>query len=230
MSNTTLLDKIQRVAVIDDDKQAREAMAESIVDANLLPVIQTARLNSVDDLISKLTTDADAALCDHRLTPRNYAAFQGAEAVAALYQISFPALLITAWSTEDIDNIRPHRRKIPVLIRSGGLEPRIIREGIILCLNEFKNVYVKERKPQRVLLRIEDVDDSFAYVIVPSWDPNTGLKLPRNIFPAHLGNIEPGMRLFAEVNIGAVRNEDLFFDTFEIAEKPGNSYANLIHS
>jgi len=228
MSATMLPDKIHRVAVIDDDEQAREAMAESIEDANLQPVVQRTRLNSLDELIRKLTRDADAALCDHRLTPRNYAAFQGAEAVAALYQISFPALLVTAWSTEDIDNIRPYRRKIPVLIRSGGLEPRIIREGITVCLNEFNSVFLKERKPQRVLLRIEDTDSSFAYVIVPSWDPDTGLKLPLTLFPAHLGHIDPGMRFFAIVNIGALKNEDLFFDGFEIAEEPGNSYADLI--
>ena len=97
-------------------------------------------------------------------------------------------------------------------------------------MNEFDNVYMKERKPQRVLLRIEDVDVSFVYVIVPSWDPNTGLKLPRSIFPAHFGRIEPGMRLFAEVNIGASNNEDLYFDRFEIAGEPDNSYANLIRS
>jgi hypothetical protein len=228
MNHIMSLDKIQRVAVIDDDEQAREAMAESIVDANLQPVVQRTCLNSLDELINKLPRDADAALCDHRLTPRNYAAFQGAEAVAALYQISFPALLVTAWSTEDIDNIRPYRRKIPVLIKSGGLEPAIIRGGITVCLNEFNNIFLRERKPQRALLRIEDTDSSFAYVIVPSWDPDTGLKLPLTLFPEHLGHIKPGLRFFAIVNIGALKNEDLFFDGFEIAEEPGNSYADLI--
>jgi hypothetical protein len=123
----TLPARIQKVAVIDDDEQARFAMAEHIKDAELEPVIQKPCLNSIDELIRKLKAGADAAICDHRLKPRNYAAFQGAEAVAALYEISFPAILITAWSTEDIDNIRPYRRKIPVLIRSSELEPRLIR-------------------------------------------------------------------------------------------------------
>ncbi len=230
MSAMVLPSRIQRVAVIDDDKQARDAMAESIVDANLQPVIQQECLHSLADLIGKLKIDADAAICDHRLKPRNYASFQGAEAVAELYRIHFPALLITAWSTEDIDNIRPYRREIPVMIRSGGLEPRIIREGIVQCLNEFENTYIRERQPQRVLLRIEDVDSSFIYIIVPSWDSNTGLRLPRSIIPTHLGDIKPGMRLFSEVNIGASKNEDLYFDRFEIAEEPGNSYADLIRS
>jgi len=222
--------RIQRVAVIDDDKQARDAIAESIADADLQPVIQQERLNSLADLIGKLKIDADAAICDHRLKPRNYASFQGAEAIAELYRIHFPALLITAWSTEDIDNIRPYRREIPVMIRSGGLEPRIIREGIVQCLNEFRNTYVKERQPRRVLLRIEEVDSSFVYIIVPSWDSNTGLKLPRSIIPKHLGDIKPGMRLYSEVNIGASKNEDLYFNQFEIAEEPDDPYTDLIRS
>lgn len=230
MDTITLPSRIHRVAVIDDDKQARDAMAESVVDANLQPVIQQESLNSLADLIGKLKSDADAAICDHRLKPRNYAAFQGAEAVAELYRIHFPALLITAWSREDIDNIRPYRREIPVMVRSGELEPRVIIEGITQCLNEFENTYVKERQPRRVLLRIEDVDPSFIYIIVPSWDSNTGLRLPRSIIPTHLGDIKLGMRLFSEVNIGASKNEDLYFDRFEIAEEPGNSYADLIRS
>ena len=178
MSTTILPSKIERVAVIDDDEQAREAMAESIVDADLRPIIQRDRLNYLGDCIEKLRSDADAAVFDHRLKPRNYAAFQGAEAVAALYSIHFPALLVTAWSTEDIDNIRPYRRKIPIMVRSGVLEPRIIREGIVQCLNEFEDTYVKERKPRRVLLRIDDVDSSFVFIIIPSWDYHTGLRLP----------------------------------------------------
>lgn len=212
--------KIQRIAVVDDDEQARAAMAETIVDANLQPVVQRARLNSLNDLIIILQRDADAAVCDHRLKPRNYAAFQGAEAVSALYNIGFPAILVTAWSTEDIDNIRPYRRRIPVVIRSGDLEPQTIRNGITLCLNEFQNTYVKERYPWRVIVRIEEVDESSAFIIVPSWDPKAGLRLPLCIFPSQYGKIWPGMRLFAEVNVGASRAEELYFDRFEIAEKP----------
>jgi CheY-like chemotaxis protein len=228
--STTSPTKIRRIAVIDDDKEAREAMAEIVTDASFQPVIQEARLNSLNDLIGNLHKQADAAIFDHRLTPRNYAAFQGAEAVAALYEKHFPALLITAWSIEDIDNIRPYRRKIPVMIKSGGLEAKIIQDSILKCLNEFQNNYTKERIPHRVLLRVEDVDTQFIYIIIPSWDPRNGLKLPKKIFPREFGKIKPGVRLYAEVNIGALKNEDLYFDKFEIAEKPDDSYANLIRA
>ncbi len=230
MSTTVLSSKIERIAVIDDSAEARKSMAESIEDANLQPIIQQDPLNSIEEIINILKSEADAAVFDHRLKPGNYAAFQGSEAVYALYEIHFPALLITAYSQEDIDNIRPHRRKIPVMIKSGMLEPRIIIEGIQQCLDEFDNIYIKERKPRRVLLRIDDIDSSFVFIIMPSWDSNTGLKLPLSIFPEHLGEIKLGMRLFAEVNIGASKNEDLYFDRFEIAEEPGNSYADLTHS
>jgi hypothetical protein len=220
MSTALVPKMIQKIAVVDDDEQARAAMAETIVDANLQPIVQRARLNSLNDLIIILKRDADAAVCDHRLKPRNYAAFQGAEAVSELYKIGFPAILVTAWSTEDVDNIRPYRRRIPIVIRSGDLEPKAIKNGITLCLNEFQNTYVKERYPWRVIIRIEEVDKSSAFVIIPSWDPKIGLRLPLSIFTSECGQIRPGIRLFAEVNIGASKAEDLYFDRFEVAEKP----------
>ena len=167
-----------------------------------------------------LRQNADAVVCDHRLTPRNYAAFQGAEAVSALYDIGFPAILVTAWSTQDVDNIRPFRRKIPVIIQSGNLDSQTLMEFIMQCQNEFDNNFVKERQPWRVMIRIQEVDASYAFAVIPSWDPRVELRLPLSIFPAHCGRIVQGTRLFAEVNIGASKTEDLYFDNFEVAEKP----------
>jgi hypothetical protein len=219
MSAKRFSSDIKRIAVIDDDKAARKTMAEIVTDAHFQPIIHEDQLDSLSDLFSKLNKEADAAIFDHRLTPRNYAAFHGAEAVAELYEKHFPALLITAWSIEDIDNIRPYRRKIPVMIKSREFVADLIESSLVKCLEEFKNKYTRERSPHRVLIRVEDINTQFIYVVIPSWDSQNGLKLPKNILTSKFGKIQPGTRLFAEVNIGALNNEELYLDNFEIADK-----------
>jgi hypothetical protein len=211
---TALQDSIKRVAVIDDDPGARDAMAETVRDAQLEPVIQDSPLDSIEELIGTLKRNADAALCDHRLAPGNLAAFKGAEAVAALYLRGFPALLVTQWSDEDIDSIRPYRRQIPSVLESGKLSPEQIRQGISECMGEFKDEFAKERRPWRVLVRVEAVSSELVFVIVPSWDANKVIRLPRGIFPKR-NELSEGTRLFAEVNIGADSMEELFFVNFE---------------
>jgi hypothetical protein len=216
----TLPERIKRIAVIDDDPRAREAYAESITDACFIPFIQGERLQSIDELVQILKLNADAAVCDQRLAPGNYASFLGAEAVAALYSEHYPAILITQYADADLDIIRLHRRKIPSMLPSGGLDEDAIKMGLAKCLGEFKDLYVKERRPWRTLLRVTEIDQKHAYVIVPSWDPKSSVKLPLGVFGSCIALVRPGVRLFARVNIGADKNEDLFFDQFEIAEKP----------
>ncbi|MCX6000310.1 MAG: hypothetical protein NTU41_12200 [Chloroflexi bacterium] len=209
-----LPDSIRRVAVVDDDPRSRDAMAETIRDAQLEPVKQELPLDSIDEFIASLERNANAVLCDHHLAPGNYASFHGAKAVAALYARGFPALLVTRWSVADMDGIRPYRRQIPSILKSGELYPEQIRKGISECMSEFKNEFVKERRPWRVLVRVEDVSNGLVFVIVPSWNTDEVIRLPRGIFPE--GQPLPaGTRLFAEVNIGARNVEELFFVDFE---------------
>ncbi len=220
MNIATLPERIKRIAVIDDDRVAREAYADSIADACFVPFKQNERLKSIEELIQILKANADAAVCDQRLAPGNYASFLGAEAVAALYSEHYPAILITQYADADLDVIRLHRRKIPSMLSSGGLDEDAIKIGIIKCLNEFEDFYVKERRPWRTLIRVAEIDQRHAYVIVPSWDPKTKIKLPLGLFGSYKDSLAHGMRFFALVNIGAEKNEDLFFDQFELAEKP----------
>ena len=139
--------------------------------------------------------------------------------------------MVTTWSKADIDNIRPFRRNIPVLIPGGYADAETIKEGIKKCLNEFSNKYSKERKAWRTLVRFEEIDknEEIAFAIIPAWNPDEVVRIPLKLIPNALV-IKPIFRLFADVNIGAKNGEDLYFKNFEIADKPRGKYARLLHS
>lgn len=229
--------KINRVFVIDDNADARDAMAECVIDASLEPIIVNNRLPSMNEFIQKLINNSDAAaIFDHRLMPGNYAGFTGAEAVASLYQRCFPALLVTKWSSADIDNIRRFRRFIPALIPSGGIEEETITNGLQQCLNEFEGHFTPERKPWRTLVRIEeDLSPEskmpLVYAVISAWNPNQVIRFPLELIDRKYHKfVNAGVRFFAQINIGAKHQDDLFFEKFELAEKPQGNYAELIYS
>jgi CheY-like chemotaxis protein len=217
MSVSILPNAIKEIAVIDDDKRVREALADSVHDAGFKPIIQENRIGSLKELITQIMATAQFAICDHHLSPGNYANFDGAEAVAKLYSLKFPAILITRWSLADMDKIRPFRRNIPVMIKKGELEKTDIIYGIEQCLNEFKNIYSKERKPWRTLLRVIEVDTEFASVIIPSWNPELVIRIPKKQF-SNIRKLKAGLRIFAETNLGVISSEDLYFDNFNLGK------------
>ncbi len=228
MPSAVLPDTIKRVAIIDDNARGREAMAEIVQDASLEPIVQTDRLLSLKECVRALTRQADAAICDHRLKPGNYAAFEGADVVAALYGVRFPAILVTAYSLE-VDLIRLVRRRIPVVVKGGYLGSQDIASGIRQCLDEFSSVYADDRRPWRTLIRVQSIDQQTVSVVLPAWNPAVALSLPKSLFNASLGQLEAGTRLFGEVNIGASNSDDMYFDKLVLAEKPRGEYAQPSH-
>lgn len=235
MSLTIAARNINTVAIFDDKHQGRESMMEMVHDANLNPISQDGKLGKLDEFISALIGSADAAIFDQHLKPGNYADFNGAEAVSMLYSRGFPALLVTALADMDFNLIRPFRKNIPVLIESTDVAPEKILGGFEQCIKEFSAEYTKERKTTRTLVRIEDIEPSIQvpliYIAIPAWDPDKVVKLPMAIFPKNLlKQIIPGNRFYAEVNIGAERHDELFFENFVVAKPLSDEYAKLLRT
>ena len=136
--------------------------------------------------------------------------------------MKFPALLCTKWHTADIDEMRPYRRYIPSLIVPANLEPASIKSGLEVCIREFDGDYRPVRRPWRALIRIEDVrktdgGSEFVKVVVPAWNSNEVVRLSASMIPRDIfKKLEAGTRLHAKVNLGAVGNEDLFFEEWEL--------------
>lgn len=203
-----------KVAIVDDNDDSRETLRDELEDYHYVPEPLQGPFDTLDSLVNTVRAKADVAICDHHLFS-NYAGFYGAEAVARLYESRLPAVLVTAWSKANLQEIRPFRRHIPVLLTPEQAEIERIAQGWDVCRNEFKGHFLPSRRPWQTLVQIEDVHGQDVFVTVPGWRSDEVIRLPREAIKKELEPyVKPGGRLFAMVNKGAEQQADLFFEDF----------------
>ena len=70
----------------------------------------------------------------------------------------------------------------------------------------------------RVLIRVEEIRDDELDVVIPSWNSDAMLTIPRSL----LGDVPVAEYLLAEVNLSADFVNDLLPDNFEEAPEPSD--------
>lgn len=93
----------------------------------------------------------------------------------------------------------------------------------------------ESRIPYRVLLRITNIgnesNEQVVDVIIPGWNPYRAVRFPLALISLELhAKLSPGVRLFAKVNIGAEKSEDLYFREFELASAPDDDYESIVET
>jgi CheY-like chemotaxis protein len=210
---------LHRVAVIDDDPEVRSSYAEQLRDLGLEPVDEPGPLVSLKESVEKGLQHSHGAICDHKMKISGYADFDGARLVSEFYRRRFPALLCTRFPA-DIDEIRPYRKQIPILLSWDDLtDPDTIRFGFERLVAELRDEIPPSRRPWRTLVHVYDVDRDrgFVHIFLPGWDPHKGLRLRIQDIPENLrSHLREDGWLHAHVNIGAENPEDLFFERWEV--------------
>jgi CheY-like chemotaxis protein len=178
-----------------------------------------------EDLAKEIESQADVALCDHRLRPGGLADFDGAELAATLFERSIPAVLITQYYMDSDVSIRRWRRKVPVLMKRADVDPMKVKEGLLRCEAEIGGLPPKDRKPYEALVHVDEVrnesGEKVIDVMVTNWDPHQAVRLPMSLVPQNLhADLSSGMWLLAKVNVGAERPEDLYFEDIRLAPDP----------
>ena len=207
--------------MIDDQESVRRSYAWLIEDLDMKPYLEPGPIVSIGDFIGKVKSVAQAAICDHRLTVSNYATCNGAEIAARLYDDRVPAVVCTSWERACLDEMRPFRRRLPVLLKPEELgDDNALYNGFESCIREFAGEYSPSRKAWRTLVRFQEVSAEDAYIVVPGWNPSEVVRILRRDLPLSLNQrIDPGYRCHALVNIGAEAQEDLYFDWREAKGK-----------
>lgn len=215
------------IAIVDDDKTLAETTAWDVEDAGYKTyILENRHFDNVNDLISIIRDNAQGAVCDHRLTNSGFANFYGSQLVAALYEIKIPAILITQYTEMDTSfSIRKWRHKIPVLLSREEADASSIAQGIKDCTSELSGQIPSTRKSRRTIVRITNIDEeSHERVIdafIPSWNPHKAVRFPASLIPENIRVVlKPNIRLFAHVNTGAEKPDDLYFEKFELASEP----------
>lgn len=203
-----------RVAVIDDDDDGRDTIIDLLGEQNYTGVAITGRFgNDIERLLNEIeTADPRFVICDHRLTAKQFASFNGLQVVEELIARKRPAMLLTTFQDPDRIVLRAARPRVPVIKGRDGFK---IEEVSFLCdvvSKEIANEPVTSRKPHRVLLRVEAVRDNEIDVVVPSWNRNHAFVLPKSILGMSVrGAVKDRDYLLGDINIGATSEEELYF-------------------
>jgi hypothetical protein len=224
-----------RVAVIDDIEEQAETTAGIAEEASLVPTIISeadAGFQSPRQLFEFVKAkNCTSVICDHRLTPRGFASFSGAEFAAKAYVMNIPAVLLSTFSAIDGDtSIKLHRARIPSLIPRIDLDPGKIMDGLKRSESELAGQIAPDRKPWRTLVRIESVSEEgetpVADAIVHTWKPDLAIRYPLALIEDEsirhflMKNDNWPVRLFAEVNVGCDDANELFLQSFKWAPEP----------
>lgn len=209
------------IAIVDDNIQTAEAVGFAVEDAGFRPWIFPGKGRTVGWTVSKIKENAQAAICDHRLSPLGFAAFTGAELAARLIRNNIPAVLISQFVNQDYDvSIRRWRAKLPGLLSRDECRAETIKDALELCRREMKGEIVAGRRKHRTLLRIADMqtegDEKVLDAVLPAWNRQRAVRFPVDLIPARLRlHLKKGDYFIAYVNLAATRPEDLFFENFE---------------
>jgi CheY-like chemotaxis protein len=227
--------QFKKVAIIDDDPSARETFAEMLELSGFEPLLIEKPFTKVEELVWFIQqNNSEAVICDHRLSNHAFAPFKGSELMGELYNQKIPSILVTQYTETDINvSIRRYRDKIPVLLERDDLVDidifnETIPKGFEVCSQEFNGIMSSSRRGHRTLIDIvainTDSGEEVAEVFVPSWNPYHAVRFPTSEIPEDLLTqvklcIEQKQEacLFAYVNTGANKADELYFTRFETA-------------
>lgn len=209
--------EISSIAVVDDQPESRESLGWVLADSDLEMLDVTGPLASIDFARRTAFDSADALICDHHLSARNYASFSGAELVAASTREGCLAVLCTRFIGPDIDSIRPLMPHIPVVRRPDELnEPDELRVALDTCAAELDGNPTPQRRLWRAQLVVERIEDDLYDMSIPSWPIDETIRIRAEDVPTEIQpQIEDGFRAYGWVNLGAESPDHLFIGRWD---------------
>lgn len=215
---------LAEVAVVDDDREARVMIERWVKKSGFQPKVIQGHFGNVSDLVEAVSS-SNFVVCDHKLSYGNFANFPGVEAVAKLYEVGKPAILVTQYTEPEKDHIHRFREKVPFVVPRDEMRQTNLAELFSAFEAELQGHPSITRKKHRVFVRIDEVapkehpDDVIAFI--PAWRNGRAVSFSLNLLPPNLPkSLQKGDLLIAEANIGATIPEELFVANFEIAPDP----------
>ncbi len=207
--------EIGSVLVVDDDPSARQGHSWLVEDLELVPVpVDGDPTLPAAEIYAELVPGlADALVCDHHLRKRNYANFNGAELVAALYKRT-PAVLCTRWEEVVLDEIRPLRDRIPVLLRE--LDEENLLAAFNTCVREFVDGPAPDRVVYRTQAHVQEVSNDAIFIQLPGWTSLHVFRIGLRDLPAEIGSLHVDQRIHVHANLGADDSSEVYFKDWSL--------------
>jgi len=226
MPATTLSNR--RIAILEDSRTNRERLSGMVTLCGgiAVPVNGPApKLTGLKDYF--MSQKIEMLICDHHLSEKgDYAPYYGAQAVAESYRQGIGGILVTAFEKDDAElSLRRFRRHIPALIRSPeDVDRKKLQAALLQADREVReNCPSQERIPHRTIMTVQRIEPrgstKVVKVIMSQWGTSQEVGFPLDLVPEkYQSAVRPGNLLIAQVNIEAARQEDLFFDKFELPD------------
>lgn len=209
--------QINRLCIVDDNEASRSSFLESLYDSEFDSFSLDQQIVDVQSFINNSLRHTDAVISDHQLKKANYFPINGAEFVSMCYRKHIPSILVTRYDKTQMAEIRKFRRNIPVLINPADFEVDSIHDSLEICIREFKGEIRSDRKLRRTLVRIDSVDESHIYIIIPGWDSCEIISIDKNELPKYVKDVaDVDKRLHVKANVGCESPNDLFFADWEV--------------
>jgi CheY-like chemotaxis protein len=216
---------IGTVAVLDDDTDQAKVVEMQLQDIGIETIIaDLAEVSKLDQAIDWIAENANAVICDVQLNHQQGGiCYDGAELMSAVIgDHRIPGVLTTGFKDDVGMLVRPHRRRIPVLVsRDETVEPEVLVRGVEICRAEIAHGRAPDRETHRVPLHIEKtgvVDYRVALdARVGGWSRKASIRFPADMLGEQYKTIDAareivGRVFFARVNLGAEHETDLFFE------------------
>ncbi len=232
------------VKIVDDDLRSANQAKSLIQNLDLrADLITDGSYTSVEQLLDKILAGGQkvGVLCDHRLMHGALASFYGSELVATLYKHQVPSILTTEFSHADINtSIRKYRRWTPVMMSRRELNMSSVLDAFAFCEEELAGNTPSPRIPYRTLVEIHSVQMDarmqVAEATLGGWQADDRVRFPLSLMSKddQVKTCETVKEqgfafLFADVNIGAYKSADLFFENFEWVENPTTSPLDTLY-
>ena len=211
----------KRLSVVEDDVDSGKMLCRRLSSKGYEVEVITPSSPLLADTIEMVVNSSDAALCDHRLKEGLAVSFSGAELVAALYAIEFPALLFTGVQPEEKYAIRRNMAQIPGFLHrddEGGLGPdRVL--GVLQ--DTIQEVLGKEPPPHRRARRTPVTvissrltgGEALVEILISGWSGGRVIEVPADLLSGSWRQTPReavGKTFFAWVNLGE-NDSDLVF-------------------
>jgi CheY-like chemotaxis protein len=212
------LPRPKRVAIVDDDNDDREGLAEDLQEADFEPVPILGQFGSdLDKLIGSISqAKADFVICDYRLQSTNFAAFSGASVVRKLRYNSIPAMLLTMYQSTNKLELRVVRDELPIVVSRIDFRSSELSRYASVCARELSGDPVESRRPHRVLIGVLGIVSGRGArtfeVEIPSWRPGEAILLPEDcVAEIERSKVAEGRYIMGDVNIDAIHEDELYF-------------------
>ncbi|MEA0761501.1 hypothetical protein VDP59_016640 [Xanthomonas campestris pv. campestris] len=144
----------------------------------------------------------DAVLIDYNLRKGNFSTENGIVIAARLFRQMKPTVLTTVHKMADIEEGIWLGRYVPALLNKSRMSE--IESALSRAVDELQGKIRPERKAYRTIVRVENIDQRHANLVILAHDPHATIVVSTPELKKRLNtDITPGTRFKAEVNIGA---------------------------